>query len=820
MTALMRRWTITDDEGEKMRGNLEISGAVARLRSRALGTTALTVVAIMASSAAWAQPPANSLPGSFSTNDGNAGYTYTSATTTGTITTGTAQADVLQWGGTALTNSGTNGGKVPAPSGATTNTGFSIGSGATLTINGTATSVLITDQTGSASEIYGTLTSGLGATAPLYVSNTNGIIVGSTGVITATAAGVGLLGYAVDPTTFAGTLNISSATSGTGSVTIAAGATINGGTGVATTLLVASNGTVNIGADSTVTGSTNYVLAGYGFTTTTGSVTPTPGSAFGSSSAVNVTGGSTATPLTLTLLDAAGGVTNSGVLTQPATLNVAGLFTNNGVLNTLGTLTLTGTGNFQNKGVLNLEAAGSLTVQAANIDLGGSVTIANKALNSSTGASANQLASLTVQTLNKSGEPSSQAGGVVDVATQLYTTGGATVQGNAIRVLSGGITDVDGSTIFFVPGTGAAKVADPFFGLTSLGYTFSLFPGTLISSASATGTGAITVEDADINGATNTDGSMSFATSSGLNLDGQLSAQNITVAANNIHSNNGLSGGFMLPNKGVLQLIFYGDVNNPAGAAANGATSFLYNYVPVTVGASGSKAGTVEISLAGPSPTSPTEQFVNLLVQGNAQFLDGAGDGLAPSQLTEPTVPTAVQSSYANNHLVVTATGNIGFDPSAATQPSQANSLSVFYWPGLVYLTAGATTSDPAALPASSSTASIALGDASGTFTGGTPTTVNLSNLLAADLTTASVGGQIGMGGVHFLTNTLNLSPGTGGGAGTATVTISNDSWANFINASTASAFQLTNGSQFFGGTISGSVVNTSKLPASDFQPQ
>ena len=101
-------------------------------------------------------------------------------------------------------------------------------------------------------------------------------------------------------------------------------------------------------------------------------------------------------------------------------------------------------------------------------------------------------------------------------------------------------------------------------------------------------------------------------------------------------------------------------MNNPAGTG-----SFLNNYVPVTVAPNGTKAGTVEITLAGPSAASATAQNVNLLVQGNVNLADSSGFFGPVAPLIAPgPFPTAPISPYANNHLVVTATGNIGLDPS------------------------------------------------------------------------------------------------------------------------------------------------------------
>ena len=81
-----------------------------------------------------------------------------------------------------------------------------------------------------------------------------------------------------------------------------------------------------------------------------------------------------------------------------------------------------------------------------------------------------------------------RAGGVVDVGASLFTNGGASVAGNAIRILSGGIFDSGGRYYSLFPGTNAAGVADPFYNLKSLNYTFSTFPGAMVQETAAGGT--------------------------------------------------------------------------------------------------------------------------------------------------------------------------------------------------------------------------------------------------------------------------------------------------------------------------------------------
>jgi len=260
-----------------------------KLESRSLKSAAASAVLLMAAAGgAMAQPPPGSLPGGFSASQAT-GYSG-SGSSTATISTGAGNV-VLQWGGTALAYT---------PSGDFTgsNPGFSIGSGATLAITNEKaanSSVLVNDLTGSPSQIYGTLdASGVGG--PLYIANAKGIVVGSSGVITAPSAGIGLLAYSIPSSPFNGTVSISKSQATSGSpVTVQSGAKITGGL-----LLVAGTNTVNVAlpntqifmsgsgeaSDVTVIKTCNptcttttsgvYALAGQAFNTGAGSVAPLP----------------------------------------------------------------------------------------------------------------------------------------------------------------------------------------------------------------------------------------------------------------------------------------------------------------------------------------------------------------------------------------------------------------------------------------------------------------------------------------------------------------------------------------------------------------
>ena len=140
-----------------------------------------------------------------------------------------------------------------------------------------------------------------------------------------------------------------------------AGASISGGP-----LLVASNGTVNIGAVSSAASPANYVVAGVGFTTAPSSNVIPVFSAFpptvlpgGASSVVNFTGPAT---ITVDQLAAAGAVNNCGhphhvgrpFGPRDHNLNVAGLFTNTGQVTETNNLALNQlAGGLANLGTIN-----------------------------------------------------------------------------------------------------------------------------------------------------------------------------------------------------------------------------------------------------------------------------------------------------------------------------------------------------------------------------------------------------------------------------------------------------------------------------------
>ena len=266
---------------------------------------------------------------------------------------------------------------------------------------------------------------------------------------------------------------------------------------------------------------------------------------------------------------------------------------------------------------------------------------------------------------------------MIDLATSIFTNDvnantvtvgnpataiAAYMAGNAIRYPPNGNVFATAGNIGLFPGMNAAGVADPFYNLTSLKYTFSLFGGTLVKATA----GNIYLENINPNGS-----STQFFNSSGVNLIGTLEtlspASSINVVANNINGSNGLNGGFSVPDGGTINLIFFGNVNNPNGAAAHGSTAFQYNYIPVTVVAeqSGCRYGANNTGRTNRHQTKQRHQHDRSERKPAGPWYCTAcrwqwGLFFVPAfqtvPLTAPSLPTPVLPSDARYHLVVTST--------------------------------------------------------------------------------------------------------------------------------------------------------------------
>ena len=676
----------------------------------------IMALAAPAAMAAVTPPAANSLPGNFYNNSNVTAAYAAGNNSAATITLSGGSAAVLQWGGS---NGGLTATTMATASNANpaTNAGFDIGAGATLNIasTGTApTAVLINDITGNPSQVYGTVNAS-SAGAPIFIANANGIIVGSGGSIVA-PGGLALDGYAQDPGTFtsAAGIKIASGAVGTGDVTIAPGAKLNAGAGF---LLVAGNANVNIGSTLvTAAAASTAIAAGYAVSATTGALQAlTTGSAsvlnsaatvnfnnvggtvavasLGAAGNVNVLGGANVslasaaqnyignnfvnggTTVLTDNLTAGGSFTNNGVIndaTSPVTISAggsSGSLVNNGVINltsagasTLNLNASTVGGTVTNNGVISFSGGasmGTLNVTGANVNLYGAVNQASVAGGTPTALTAtNPLAAVSLA--------AGTSGGVLNLGTMLYASGGTNnFSGAAVRILSGGYSSPTGTLNVTL---GSGKVG-------SYGYNLSLFPGATLSAPTV-----------NIIGTDATNGS-------NLNLFGTITGSTANVSANTVNANS--AGGFSVSQGGTLTLQVAGNVNNPNGAAAAGSTAFNYNYVPVTMQGTG---GTLTVR---PSAYTSQAQFVNVLVNGNATL---GGTGYTPPlALGANIVPNA---SYPNSHLVVSATGNL--------------SLGGFNWPGMLYLANVSSASNPTVL---SSSGTITL---TGAVTNVIPTNVGL----------------------------------------------------------------------------------------------
>lgn len=727
--------------------------------------------------AAVTPPPANSLPGSFSSNNT---VTYASIATNAATITVPSGATVLQFGGTMPTSGYST---VAAPSGITTNAGFDIGTGASLTVSNSATaaaSVLISDQTGNPSQIYGTLTATGASFAPsLFVANANGVIVGNGATVTLPAGG-GFIGENVSGASFTASGEIVSGT-GTGVVNIS-GTVSNTGY-----LLVAGNGNVNVG--TLVTGGTLSVVAGFNFTAAAGfgpsieagseyvsysSADLTLAAATGTVYAagnVNLIGSSMSVTLgavngnlvnsgSATInsgVTIGGSFTNNGTATLATTFVVAGAATNNGTLTQDGTLTA---GSIVNNGTDDLTTSGyNLVATAGTITNSGTISGSTVTMTASATSGAGIINTGTI-TNASSISMAATSGNISNSGTLNFTAAGGTLS----AVASAGNVTMDGTVNI---GTSATALSpSEYLGavtLTASGGALNV--GTMLYNSSTTAAlsgnsvqvsagGLIDVSSGVTLGVTAASGNVTLwtgttlaATSINVNagstgnlvLAGQLgnsSSNTITVAAANVMAGANTMGGFNLSGStsGGLTLDVYGNVVNQHGATA--AAINYAKYVPVNA-----NGGTANITLNNENAGTAV-QYINLGVDGNA-VLTGATSGASPM-----TVNGASGNNIANypfGALTLQATGSIALGSSVTKYG--------FYFPGQLRFANVKTLSDSSFTLNSASTANI-----------------TLYGELANDVTSQILGN----GGISFLTDNV-LS-----GVGTYPIITNTNAWINF----------------------------------------
>ncbi|MBU2768936.1 filamentous hemagglutinin N-terminal domain-containing protein [Acidithiobacillus ferrivorans] len=748
-------------------------------------------------------PATGTLPGSFSfNNSAPATPTYTTGSATAATITVSAGATVMQWGGTALT-----GGTVAAPAGITSNAGFDIGTGAALTVTNAATaataSVLISDQTGNPSQIYGTLTAaGAAGDAPsLFVANANGVIVGASATINLPAGG-GFIGEKVSETSFAGG-TIASSMTDTGAVSIASG-TVN----AAGYLLVAGNGNVNVGSVANTGTTTESVVSGFSFTASPLGAISTIGTqstyVSDSSAVANLSGAYTTataiptvyaagnvnltgTAMDVTLAAVNGNLVNSGSATISATgITIGGSFTNNGTA-TLGA-GLTVSGAATNNGTLEQSTHGLTAASITNNgkDTGYNLlatagTITNNGTIDATGSAAVVLSAtatsgagiINTGTIENIGHASTlymsaSSGNISNTGTLNFAASG----GSLSAVASAGNVTLDGTVN---TGTIAAPVAlsatNVLGGVTLTASGGALNLGTMLYNSGAAalsgnsvqvsaggliGAAAVDVTAASGNvtlwGGTTLAGAttdVNAGSTGNLVLAGQLGnsgSSTIIVTAGNIMAGANTMGGFNLSSSGTLTLDVYGNVVNQHGATA--AAINYAKYVPVNA-----NGGTATIQLDAANAGTAV-QYINLGVSGSAAIVNGTWSGSTFTTVGSAASPVSTTTANGNNvtsypfgALTLQATGSIALGTGSAG----------FYFPGQLRFANVKTLSNSSFTLNSASTANI-----------------TLSGELANDVTSQILGN----GGISFLTdNTL-------GGFGTATSPIitNTNAWINFAS--------------------------------------
>jgi len=685
---------------------------------------AASLVVAMSSYAHAAAPAATALPGAFLTN--NSGVTYAiSSPGTGTIA-GISGNTVLQFGGATSSTVNTAPALAIAP-GATTVAGFNIGASAALNLNAAAagSNVLISDLTGQASNIYGSLTAN-GSVASLFIANPNGVVVGGTGNISATAGNVALVGYQADAANFAtgsavtvGVVGaVTTATNG-GAVTLANGATVT--TANSGYLLVAGAGQVNVGALSVSPGA--LAVAG-GTSVTAGSTAVNLGTASVSPNAVVNLGGNTGS-LAVSNLAAAGAVnvlgsvalsnaTIGGTLTNSAYVTVGGTsnvnaFTNNA--NATVATTTTTFGSVTNNA--NLVASNGLNFGGAFVNAG-NATVSTLAGTSSTASVTN------------TGTLTAAAGSSVSAGTLASFTNTGTLYdgGNGINVTAGTIS---------LGGTVANSSTNVSVGAVTLAASngnVALNGNLTASTATISATGGSVLVNKNI---TATAGNVGITADNQIMVYGNVKAGNanaVSLTTNKVWTGPYNLGVVVMPSGSVSA----GTVNvTVAGSAGNAGNMLQYGGISAATGfnftgnsyyqgagasintpaatfaygnatSGGAIAGGIVYGSANPQPSNA---FFNAVVVGGSNAASGVTLNVNPANLGS-AMQNVNLMGIGNTSLAATLPANVtplfgpgdstvintGFVPSNLFIRAQGGNLTLsanstspagFYWPGLVY---------------------------------------------------------------------------------------------------------------------------------------
>ncbi len=737
-------------------------------------------------------PAANVLPGQFYTNV--SGTTYTSnAASSATITLGTGTNDVLQFGGSTGVPSAV---PVTPPSGITTAAGFNIGSSASLTVavfaGGEApAAVLINDITGNPSQIYGALNV-TDVSAPVYVANANGVVVGK-GATIQLASGGGIIGEAQDASSFVDTPTIYSG-NGSGDVTFQGTVTNSGKAGY---FLVAGNGNVNVDTSA----ASMSVVAGSPFSfadsdntdavSTTGISVSTAalniGSGFSGSIDEVLDGGSFSNAGTVVVGVASPAATTIGTsFTNSGTATFDGVtagtsFTNNGTFNGSNEGITAGT-TFVNNGSMSAVSA----VNAVSIVNNGSMTAASSigfkltatgtagivnagTMNANSDAVTLDATSTSAGSvgISNTGTISSAASLVADVAAGNFVNSGTigyNAAGGALSVSASNGSITLGGT---VNANNAALSNTNTLGTVTLDATSgNVVLGTMLYGGNATIAGnSVTVTSGGFVGTPDTTTTVDVNASSGgalglypntviaaptLNVNagsnnvvlagtlGNASTGSLSVTAGNINAGLHANGGFSVSSGTTLGLTVAGNVVDD-----NQPNTTEINYLKaIPVNANG---GSVTINLD-PTSAGTAKQYVNLGVEGNVV--------LTSIQSAPVGVPGAIglnTGTYPWGGLTIQASGSITI-PAAG-----------FYYPGQMFFATDnySPTMTSFALNSSSSGTIAVNGE--------------LSNAVPYALP--------GMGGMAFLTNSAPIISTTAG-----YVLTNANAWINFPSSGSLAA--------------------------------
>jgi len=589
--------------------------------------------------------------------DGTAAAIDASTATMAVAVTGST---VIDWGsGTALNPNGVG--------------GFNIGSDATVQFFGNA-GVLNIDSSGNASQILGKLT----GESNLFVANANGIIVGKGASIT-TGGALGLIANAIAPdqTGFDGTAPAYNGT-GSGNVTVAAGAELGGATVLITGGNVVNVDVGSIGANTTIRAGLPSSDAG-------------PFSDKNTKAMVNLTNAGS-DPVILGVGDviaSAGGASTAGAIdfsAVTAPVAVAGTFTNNGTLAFGGSaasftggfvnnLIYTGTGTLAAASVVNNGAMGakdaplaSITTSAGGITNAG--TLYSGALSTSKGGLSNtgvieSAGGVTTNGGGLSNDGNITVGGSVSVTSGNVVNNGnieSTVTGGSTLTVTGGSITNNGKLDQFnrvetvaVETTNSNYVAGKDESITNA--------GAIISNARLTISAAPVVSTDPTNTTTGSftnsgqlwvgtsDKSLAISAQNDLTLGGSISTTNnaATPVVTAVSAKNPLSsatleaGGVLSVNTGLYTT-----------TTANLAGDMVKVYSNVSSTNSAGTSGAVTIAAGDMSDTDYAVRVAKgVTVSGDQVYVSGMDTGLHPNVILQGTVAgNDVTFGYGSDYAV------------------------------------------------------------------------------------------------------------------------------------------------------------------------